>query len=738
MTLLRCSSRVLASALFFCVTSIAVPDQPVEPRVTLETTGGLCADGAPVPLVPAAGDPSQLRVWGGYCQVAQKNSGMARTSSFSAPPYLRIYMVGATASPTLTLQRVTDGLSVLLVPWDQDLHRWSRCDYALPPDWQGVQVRIVASERTSQGLWRAFSEPLQGSGTVPLGDALKILGLTVLHFIAIMAGALALASAAVLRGVRDTIQAGLIALAGTAVPGYCLFWFSLLAPRASRYAAVCALVATLVVFIFCLVKLDNEGRAILKALITPLLLTGAAALLVLSTGFLYGGMSDPLNEARGRFLPHLPPDNELPYLLAGAARSPHVPSPLFGDWLSSDRPPLQSGIVLANYPLFSRPRTQGYTAVSVLAQSLWIFALWLLLSACRLNSRVVALTLAVCLFSGFVFLNSFYVWPKLLAAAYTLGFFAAFAALPARDGSRMPSWLLPGALLSFGLLSHGGTVFALIPGVPIILFIRRPFQTRRMIAVLLFAFLLYLPWSLYQNFYDPPGNRLLKLHLAGVEPLDSRSLMQTLTDSYGALSLRQIADYKAQNFDMAFAYGFQNLQRTALLVKALVTPGGLPAAAAQAFELRNMAFFFSACCLGFLILGPWALLAGIAPRFRSTEWRAACVFWGITFASMVIWCLLMFGPHTTSVHQGAYATMLLAMAASVLSFWALSPRLALLVGLLQIAVNFLLWGPLSRVVYPNAVLPEGMLHRDTLLLVCCSFAAVLAPLRKLSQREPAV
>jgi len=29
----------------------------------------------------------------------------------------------------------------------------------------------------------------------------------------------------------------------------------------------------------------------------------------------------------------------------------------------------------------------------------------------------------------------------------------------------------------------------------------------------------YLPWSAYQKYVDPPGNRLLKIHLAGVIPV---------------------------------------------------------------------------------------------------------------------------------------------------------------------------------------------------------------------------
>jgi hypothetical protein len=79
--------------------------------------------------------------------------------------------------------------------------------------------------------------------------------------------------------------------------------------------------------------------------------------------------------------------------------------------------------------------------------------------------------------------------------------------------------------------------------------------------------------------------------------------------------------------------------------------------------------------------------------------------------------------------------MLLAMAASVLSLWALSPRLALIVCLMQMGVNFLLWELLIRVPYPNGILQEGMIHADTLVLLCCSLTSVLWLLGRLARRE---
>ncbi len=736
------SSSFFALLVLFGQLALATTHKPVDPNITLAVNDGFCDNGTARPLVPSSEDPPHLKIWGDFCFAENKATALAKTSTFLAPKFLRIYMIGWEKSPTVAIERVSDGTKFLLVPHDESPEVWSLCDFSLPSDWQGKPARLVFEGVPEKGFWRAFSEPLAVDGPATQGDAIQILGLTLLHYAAFLLCALAVTAWAVYRGLRDRIQAGLITLAATAIPGYCMFWITLGTQRFSRDFAVMFVIAAFLVLVVCLRKLDHEGLLVLRSLIGPLLLPGALAVMVLSSGFLYGGTNNALAIPRGRYLPQLPPDNELPLRLALGARLPHVPSPLQGVWLSSDRPPLQSGTVLAHFPLFRRPHELGYTIVSVLAQSFWVFGLWLLLTAFKLNTRAVALTLAVCIFSGFAFLNTFFVWPKMLAAAYAFGFLASFVAKPAREHSRLVQWVVPGALFGLSLLAHGGTVFALLPAVPLILLWQglSPINIKRMVAVLSFAFLIYLPWILYQKFYDPPGNHLLKLHLAGVDTIDHRSFSETLKTAYSELRWNQILINKKQNFVFSFGEGFLGLQRRAILLKTLLTPRNWPEAAKLGLQLREHMFFHPAPCLGLFILAPYALLAGLSRRFRTVEWRVACVLWVFTFVAMSLWCLLMFGGSTTSIHQGAYATMLLAFAAGVLSFWAISPRLAVTVASIHIGIEFILNELLDRVPFPSGWLPEGLLHKDTLLLLCVSFAAVCWLLLKLPPegREPSL
>ena len=727
---------VLLSGL--CCGATTTAHRPIAPDMTLVANDGLCAneDASPFPLIVAPGDPAHLWIWGGACYArdATRKAVFAQTSTFRAPQFLRIYTQGWGDSPKLFLERVSDGERYLLMPRNPHGQVWSLCNYDLPPDWRGREVRLVVEEKHFKGLWRAFSEPLEGDTTAGFGDAWHLLSLASLHFFVMASGALAITIGAMVYGLRDKIYAGLLLLVAMALPGYAFFWLTLFNAKLASYLAVAAMIASVFAMGFGFRKLDPQGRAILKLLGKPLLLTAIATIMVLASGFLYGGTQDSLGFARSRYLELLPPDNEMPFLFANGARLPHVPTPLFGNWLSSDRPPLQSGMVLAQFPLFRKPRELNYTIVSMLAQSLWILGLWLLLTAFGVDGPAASLAIAACLFSSFVFTNTFFVWPKLLSAACTLGFFAAFVRAPEAPAPRWLKGLLPGALCALAMLAHGGSFFALLPGVPaILLWKRSPAALKQMAATVFCAILFYAPWSAYQTFYDPPGNRLLNLHFAGVEAVDGRSFSQAFMDAYGQLPMRQLWANKESNFESAFGNGLENLQATLLMTKDLFRyrKDGWANAASLGYEIRQKQFFYPAATLGFFLFAPFALLLGVfQKRFRSAAWRVSGLLWIFIFAAMTIWCLLMFGPHATSIHQGSYALTLMMLTAGVLAYWSISRTLAIVTTAAQAMIGFLLNEVLLRVPYPSGVLPEGLVHWDTFVLLASAVAGVAWLLRE--------
>jgi hypothetical protein len=699
----------------------------VSPRIGIASGQGFCTDGAYPRTSWPEPRPGGIHTWGFYCAAGDRGQGAIVTSPFVASGSLRLYLAGYTSNAGLSLaiERISDHSQFLIQPSREPHEQWRLYDFSLPGSWSGSLVRLMARDQnTGPGGWIAFSEPVtvREAGT---RHAIMLAAETIGHFVLLLLPALAVCAWVVRKGVRNAVTAGLVLLACLGAFGYLVFWCYFIQPRFGYWVAF-GLPVSAVAFIVAIAwKFDSRARQVFKPLIAPVALTGLAALLVLSLGFIYGGLQDPFDTAQIRFLNRLPADNVLPYYVATGLRQGHVPKPLFMDWLTSDRPPLQSGIVLSQEP-FGHPRKIGYTVISVVAQSLWILGLWLLLTAFGTKRRLIALILLTCLFSGFVFLNSFFVWPKLLAAAFTLGFFAVLfgRATVLASFERRLQWVASGVLLALGVLSHGGTAFALIGAAFAFVALRRRLPLASIALMAGIAGAVYLPWMLFQKFVDPPGNRLLKMHLAGVDAADNRSFGEALTSAYRDLTLHQIVDHKVANARTVIGAGLEwDYWRGVTRTIRDLLKGDYGEALKLAADHRAGMFFFFVPSLGFLPYAIFALLAGVKRRFRTSEWHCAATLAVITGFSLLDWCLLMFGPGTTYVHQGAYALNLLAMAACILALRPVSRWLAVVVSSLQVTLNVLLYVVLMRGFVPGGPLPEGHVHRGMLVLSLLALAA---------------
>ncbi len=430
----------------------------------------------------------------------------------------------------------------------------------------------------------------------------------------------------------------------------------------------------------------------------------------MSWTYAYQGLADPLITVQSRFSHPLPGDNFIPYLFVHSMMSNghKIPHPIVMDYLSSDRPPLQAAIVLSQYPAITIPWQLGYQVLSVELQSLWIFGLFLLLYALNIRRQAIACVLTGCLFTNFVFVQSSFVWPKMLAVAYMLGFCALLLSRRLASGSewRVVSSLTAGALLAWAFLAHGASLFALLPLVPTAFLFRRSVHLRALGMLAATTILLYFPWILYQKFYDPPGDRLLKMHLASVYTLDSRTAGQVIVDAYRALTPDRFYFLKKENFTVAFG---QHTYWADLEKLAFHLPQNEPARSivrlALVKDLNGLGFFYFASTMGLYQLALLAIPFGLLRRFRSAEWKAAALFLVFVLLGNVIWCLVMFGPGTTFVHQGTYVTVILGFSAAILAFWAISRALAIAVVAVQVAffgyVHVFLLVPYAQVLHPT-------------------------------------
>ena len=130
--------------------------------------------------------------------------------------------------------------------------------------------------------------------------------------------------------------------------------------------------------------------------------------------------------------------------------------------------------------------------------------------------------------SDIAILYGFYVWPKLIAAAFLLAALALVISPPlGRSGAAI--WrvgALLGALLALGMLAHGASIYGIIPLVLIAAYRGIP-SWRWIGAAAAVGVVMMGSWSAYQNYDDPPGNRLIKWHLAGVTEIDDRGSLET-------------------------------------------------------------------------------------------------------------------------------------------------------------------------------------------------------------------
>lgn len=398
-------------------------------------------------------------------------------------------------------------------------------------------------------------------------------------------------------------------------------------------------------------------------------------------------VGDPCDLAAHRFN-DLPIDNSLPVIFADRLEGGHRTRDLFGndknDWLSSDRPPLQVGIILATRVLFRHHgRSRDYDAfgASLWFQLFWIPALWALLRTLRASVKQTAIVIAITLCTGFSLLYSLYTWPKFGAAAFVLGGISLL--LSKSFPSNVYRWAFVAMMLALGNLSHGGTAFALL-GLALIVFIPqyRPSIRACTGALVVFA-ALNTPWIAYQKFYDPPGNRLLKMHLAGVNDVDSRGLTTTLVDQYRSVGWQGAYQNKLANFHRFIEGNFKSVFDFTLNRE-------------RARDRRDQEFFFLLRALSFgniaLLFSPIAIY--LLKRKQSTSLidcdKTIMIFGWIT-ATLIVWCLLMFMAGSCIIHQGSLAPVLAVFSITMLLLLVHSRSAFVIVSILQITSFLTTW-----------------------------------------------
>ncbi len=693
------------------------------------------------------GLPAGLSAWISLCNNGAEVKPVAAhavTQSFSAPAFLSLYLTGFTKRDhlSLRLENLASGISLSLNPAGTPGGGWERFDFAIPSSWRGKPVRLsaVTADADPDG-WIGFSEPVMPLASRGFKAMARLLLRVSEYFLLLSLIFFAGCLAALRRGVRNIYVIGLIGFVAITAAGYVAFWLWFLSPRVGHaYSFVIHLAGAGYLLWFGRSQFRGESR--MRLLLLPWLLTFVITLFILSAGFLYGGLDQPLVSAQTRFSYALPSDNYLPFLFAEQISQNHIARPIFIDWLSSDRPPLQTGMALLEYPFTISPRNLGYQVVAVFLQGLWVLALWIFAEAFSVPRRVTVWIITAVLFSGFTFVNSFFVWPKLFAAACMLG--AATLVLSpeiaALEQARLGPAILAGALGAFSFLAHGGSAFACLGLLLTLLIIRSPRVRlpKLMLSGLCFL-VLYSPWIFYQKFYDPPGDRLLKMHLAGVAAPTSKSFPTVFVSAYRNLTWQQIIRNREANLSTVFDHQGNYAQALVSFLENaahdLEQGGG--AAAPMGEWISGLQFRYFLVSLGLLMIGPVFLLGGLSRQRRTLLWRVAAVTWLYVACTLFVWCMLMFNPESTVIHQGTYVANLLAIAGSVLAIWSVSRSFAIILILVQSLLNFVVYVVYSKGIPSPGTLGEGILDSGELLLLIASLAFFCILLLRMAREDRA-
>jgi hypothetical protein len=598
----------------------------------------ISTDGAFVPNGEYPGKPfggaSRVRRWASW-DGSDDNTGRISVGPFPAPSALHFWACGY---PT------HEGIEVYAERADSHDRRpleiqsdpgaqWKVVSMDFPEGWVGKPVLLVARDNAKgPGGWIGISEPIDGGSDLQLLTAFAAFSVN-----ALVLGILWFAAAR-----RLTIHPWvppmwipLLAAAFVAVLGYFAFWAYLLGPSLGKIFSVgiCALACADL-----LIERNGNSRLCDDAI--------AASKLLILIGILYVALLyffpsnlDFYPLANGRWL-KLARDNFIPHAVGSALFNGEGLHWTLWGWQTSDRPPLQSGWMLLTWVFGSflglDDQAAGGTS-ALLLQMTWVFAAYGLLCSLGLSRRRACAWVAVLSLCGFFIINSAFTWPKLSAGAFGCGVFGLWV-IPKRVNLNGAGIVLGGVMAALALLSHAGVAFSFIALAPWVL-PRLRYNWRIWGKALLLFLLLVLPWLAFQKSYAPPGNRLLKMHLAGQFDQDPRGTWQTITENYAKLSWDQIIHIRRANFSMQIPREWGWLHDFSK---------------AHAPDRRHEEFFFLARALTWWLFGLLAFPIALA-RWRSRiDWRAHLDLMLWSLATMVIWCLVLFLPKMALLHQGSY------------------------------------------------------------------------------------
>lgn len=683
----------------------------------------------------------EMTLWDSW-SVEGKGVGRFRYGPFVAANSIELMIAGfpgSIAGP-LSLIAADSNEKVLLSPRSPPGEYWTRYKWAVPLTMRGRAVFLVADDTSNDnGGWIGISLPLPAS--TQIGKAALESSLQIAVFILLLLPGLALL---VYMPKADALRALSITLVGSAGTAYIVFHCYLVNPLTGFSSSFLALAISMSILVFRWRELLERLRQ--PEFCIPIFLGLFVTVIYFLGGFMYGGIESPEGVPMDRFLRSMPPDPLLPHWFAEILARGDPVTPFFSDWLTSDRPPLQTCLNLMVWPFI--PKRIGYQALGIAAQCwVWI-GLWAYLRQLRVNTQTTAIILCGSICSGFFFLNSIFCWPKLLPAAFVLLGAGLLFEGPKTEVPKSSTMIWAAACMSFAYLSHGGSIFGILAVALVYLIQRRAINSRFVLTSGLVCFLLVLPWSLYQRFIDPPGDRLVKYHIAGREAIDPRGSLTVIREAYAAKTWSEILNDRLANVRMLFWKHGQITERFSNVIHSS------PETKTTAYNylrygLREAAFFHYFQAPGPLLFGLLGFIYAFVRRIKDESRNAAYTTSLFFLLSAFIWCALLFTREMTVIQTSAYFTgaCLFICAGIGLSYWPKPVIYSILI--LNLLWFFWIWVFIPEIDNYGALLPSpfigftlpavigSIILTGVLLLVCSMPESITGLIQKpMTEKNP--
>lgn len=612
-----------------------------------------------------------------YCDGGDEYVGEIRSKAIEGRSEIFFSYSGYTGNDDVDLRLISDGLHVLNIDLPSVGERWVEYKLAIPKEFINTKIELVATDRALGKFgWVGLGNVEVNQIDRKLSFILKIVSISIF---------LLIFYAAVLNLLvpkYGMIDAPVVLVVLVGILGYGVFYLYVVNRWIGNISSI-LLIATSVIYSIRTCKNDgwiNFNDAL--SFLTPIVLI---TLIIVFVGYypfeFFGG--DFWQNGANRWL-SLPIDNWLPKIFADQIVKGELLRPMYGDWLSSDRPPLQTGVYLIFYP-FGMGDDIVYQVVATMLQAMVLIAIWRFIVGFKCASAQRWILFSFSLSSLFI-INSLFVWPKLISAAYVL---ICFYYLNIGVKSRFRNFIV-GASVSLAMLSHGGAFFALL-GIFLYWGIVNMKNIswsiiKDLVVWVVIAIVLYFPWILYGKYYDPQYSRLVKWHLAGLVEPSQVSVLSTLYLAYSEISFEKWFSFRISNFNI--------IVKDFIAFEYFLWSGEY----AKFIKLARDKSFFN------LFYSLWFLSPFIAfpVMFVFRRGRIDCdlmkLFYG-AILGLFFWILLMFEPGSTVMHQGSYYGYIALFIFGQFSLWLLSKRIFYVANILNIGLSlvFYIFSPLRLI-----------------------------------------